>query len=199
MRSEAVARLGQQHRADAALGGQPRGQAFERAAQFDRVVDVVSRRSPSPRSRRWAAPRAGLLPAAAPAPCGSACATRPAAPPASARRCARRASARRRGSARAGAAACARSATRSGVVGRVCGDGAHGALDRGEPERPAVRSRVRSRGRSAGAHPPWRGRGHLRRRCSGITPCRSCAGVSACTILSISRRAHIEPASMFRL
>ena len=31
----------QQHGADAALGGQPRGQAFERAAQFDRVVDVA--------------------------------------------------------------------------------------------------------------------------------------------------------------
>ena len=34
---------------------------------------------------------------------------------------------------------------------------------------------------------------------SGITPGRSCAGVSARTMVSISRRAHIEPASMFRL
>ena len=37
---QAVACLGEQHRADAAFGGESRGQALERAAHLDRVVNV---------------------------------------------------------------------------------------------------------------------------------------------------------------
>ena len=77
MRSRQSRASAQQHRADAALGRQPRGQALERAAQLDRVVDVALGEVLARHSRRSAAARAGLPPAAAPAPCGSACATTP--------------------------------------------------------------------------------------------------------------------------